>query len=43
MLLNNLLYVEQDRFGNRTDAKSMMQEPENVVFDFICDEIFADG
>lgn len=43
VLLNNLLYVEQDRFGNRTDAESMIQEPENVVFDFICDEIFADG
>lgn len=43
VVLNNLLYMEQDRFGNRTDAESVMQELENVVFDCICGEIFADG
>lgn len=41
--VTNLLYVEEDSFSSMEQAKSCMDCLENIKFDQICDEIFADG
>ena len=42
-VLNNLLYVEQDRFEDAAEAGAAMLDPKRVIMDRLCDEIFADG
>lgn len=39
----NLLYVKEDTAKNKQMLKAELDDPRNIVFDRICDEIFGDG
>ncbi len=41
--INNLLYVVEDKHDTIEEAAKNIQNPESIVFDKICDEVFGDG
>lgn len=41
--VSNLLYVIQDSFDSLDDVDDYLLDPEKLIFDSICDEIFGDG
>ena len=41
--INNLLYVVEDDYNTIEEAIKNIKNPESLVFDRICDEIFGDG
>lgn len=40
---NNLLYIEEDSSDDLAEFEDKLLNPEALIFDKICDEIFADG
>lgn len=42
-LLNNLLYVVEYVFDSLTGVDADILDPEKLIFDGICEEVFADG
>ena len=41
--INNLLYVIEDEHDSLEGLEDLLYNPDEIKFDKICDEIFADG
>ena len=39
----NLLYVEEDDSDTIEELKAKLTNPDRIVFDRVCDEVFGDG
>ena len=42
-VVNNLLYVVEDSYKSLDELDNLILDPDKIIFDRICDEIFADG
>lgn len=42
-VFNNLLFIVEDEWNDLSTAEQAIQKSDNIIFDHICEEIFADG
>lgn len=42
-VFNNILFVVEDEWDDLATAEQAIQRSDNIIFDHICEEIFADG